>query len=341
MIYSILRMLLHVIILSSLWFLIQPVLLLQFRKAGSQFNRRMISKNIRSLRRTKAKKWFIYKHIDDLLFMTDRKYEPVVSVIRFTLRSIFISLVVGFSAMVTIGDLPNAFSDNPFLSNADLPGASEIAWKFPSVLALVMLVLPYLFLWSKHLRLRTKNSYDLLQVVKLVSKFASLSPDKALYQAAAVLPDDAGLKRQLITLSQTFTSYSDKEELHEETMRFAALIGTTFAVQFVNELIYAEIEGTRNLKESMFDLSNSMEVQRDAIINVQNNSQEAIQMGFYVNLFVFVATSGSLMYLLGIKVYMKLQFNTPTGMIFITSIVITFLFSFLISIFLSKPKLDY
>ncbi|OMD02055.1 hypothetical protein, partial [Paenibacillus odorifer] len=121
----------------------------------------------------------------------------------------------------------------------------------------------------------------------------------------------------------------------------SSAIGTTFALEFISDLLYAEKEGTRYLKSSLMLLNRSMEQQRETILTVKAGSRDAISLGLYGNLLVLVSTVGTFMYMLKPDVYFQLQFETTVGLSFLMVIVSGLFISFVISTILARPKLDY
>ncbi|MNV81339.1 hypothetical protein D3C71_1750000 [compost metagenome] len=142
-------------------------------------------------------------------------------------------------------------------------------------------------------------------------------------------------------LGAAFSNYSNEKELVEEAGRFSNAIGTTFALEFISDLLYAEKEGTRYLKSSLMLLNRSMEQQRETILTVKAGSRDAISLGLYGNLLVLVSTVGTFMYMLKPDIYFQLQFETTVGLSFLMVIVSGLFISFVISTILARPKLDY
>lgn len=186
-----------------------------------------------------------------------------------------------------------------------------------------------------------KASFELLDVVKILSKYTYLSVDVALVKTSNFLGDESVLKRPLRLLANTFANYSNEEELQFAANRFANSISTTFARVLISDLIYAEKEGTQFLSTSLLELNMSMEQQRETIITVKSANSDPITLGLYVNVLVLFAVVGTFMVMLGPSVYYKLQFQTKVGLYFLAFIIATLFLAFAVSMILSRPKLDY
>lgn len=338
--------LMHLLVVWGVWLLIRLLVLRHLHQLGQRidylFRRRITAFAHKSQRRDKG--WGLYRHLDDLLYFARKKYEPGTGVIRFTLGSLLLFAAVFLSAWLTIGELPGHMRfDNPFLAGADLEQGVPLegAWRFPLFLAAAASTMPYLRLRYASAQRRVKGSYDLLEVVKLSAKYTHLSVDALLAQTADSLAADNVLKSPLKQLGASFAAYGSEKELYEEAQRFAKAIGTTFAVEYVSDLLYAEKEGTLFLKPSLMQLNRSMEQQRETILAVKANSRDAISLGIYGNLVVLFASVGTFMFMLKPDVYFRLQFGTAVGMTFLTVIVGSLFVSFMIGAGLAKPKLDY
>jgi hypothetical protein len=263
---------------------------------------------------------------------------------RFVMRTGFLFLAVFLSCLLTLKELPGHMSfNNPFLEGISFGGQDQVkgAWRLPLFLALISASIPYLRMRYVYAQRKVRGSYDLLDVIKIAAKFTHLSVDAILSRTTDYLTEDNVLKVPLRLLGAAFANYSNESELNEEAERFAAAIGTTFAVEFVSDLLYCEKEGTRYLKSSLMTLNRSMEQQRETIMTVKAGSRDAISLGLYGNLVVLVSTVGTFMFMLKPDVYFKLQFETSVGLAFLMVIILGLFVSFIISTILARPKLDY
>lgn len=336
---NVIRLFLQLIILFGIWRLIKPII----ERGNSQARRkRDIRKNIKQRRAGALKiRNGIYRHLDDLLYLVQKGYTPGASVPRFFILTLFYFAGMFLLSFLLIRSLPSLINlNNPFLQNADNPALKK-AWQFPLYLATLTAFVPYLRLRYKYSVLQAKGSYDLLEVVKIYAKYCYLSIDVALQRTSEFLRPDNVLKDPLKSLSEGFANYQTTEELHTEAARFSRAVATTFSENFVFDLLNAEREGTTYLNASLLDLNQAMETQRETIMEVKANNRDAVALGLYVNLFTFVACVGSFMWLVSPRVYFKLQFQTPPGLIFLVAIISSFFIALILSALLAKPKLDY
>jgi hypothetical protein len=342
----ILRFVLHLLIVWGMWLLIKPLTERQLRQVGQKVDFRVkhklsiVGKRVRKV----EKRLWLYRHLDNLLYFVHRKYEPGISVMRFVIRTAIVFIAVFLSGLLTLSELPGRLSfNNPFLEGITFNEGQPFqgAWRFSLFIAVISATIPYFRMRYIYAQRKVRGSYDLLDVVKISTKFTHLSVDSILDRAADFLTDMNVLKGPLKLLAAAFSNYSNEKELVEEAGRFSNAIGTTFALEFISDLLYAEKEGTRYLKSSLMLLNRSMEQQRETILTVKAGSRDAISLGLYGNLLVLVSTVGTFMYMLKPDVYFQLQFETTVGLSFLMVIVSGLFISFVISTILARPKLDY
>lgn len=337
---------LHLLIAVGLWLMVKPLVERHLRQLGQKMDYRMglrISLFGKRVNATQKRMW-LYRHLDNLLYFVKRKYEPGNSVLRYVLLTGFLFIGVFLSGLLTLQELPGQLTfKNPFLEGISINDRIPVqgAWKLPLFVALISASIPYLRLRYMYAQRKVRGSYDLLDVIKIATKFTYLSVDAILSRTADFLTEDNVLKTPLKLLGIAFSNYSNERELVEEAGRFTEAIGTTFAVEFVSDLLYCEKEGTRYLKNSLMTLNRTMEQQRDTILTVKAGSRDAISLGLYGNLVVLVSSVGTFIYMLKPDVYFKLQFQTTIGLTFLMIIIAGLFVSFMISTILARPKLDY
>ncbi|AIQ39703.1 hypothetical protein [Paenibacillus sp. FSL R5-0912] len=346
LLYYIIQFVFHLLVAGGLWLLVKPLIERHLSQWGQKMDFRM---NLRmSLFGKKVsminKRMWLYRHLDDLLYFAHKRYEPGISVMRFVTRSGMLFTGIFLSVLLTLRELPGHMSfNNPFLEGIVLNEGTAVqdAWRLPLFLAILSASIPYLRMRYTYVQRKVRGSYDLLDVIKIATKFTHLSADSILSRTSDLLAGDNVLKTPLKLLGAAFANYSNERELNEEAGRFAGAIGTTFAVEFVSDLLYCEKEGTRYLKSSLMMLNRSMEQQRETILTVKASSRDAISLGLYGNLVVLVSSVGTFMYMLKPDVYFKLQFETTVGLTFMMVIIAGMFISFMISTILARPKLDY
>ncbi|CAH1217349.1 hypothetical protein PAECIP111892_04397 [Paenibacillus auburnensis] len=340
------RFVLHLLVAWGLWQMVRPLVERHLRQLGQSIDQHM--KLRRSLFRKRIskveKRLWLYRHLDDLLYFAHRKYEPGISVMRFVMRTAFLFIAVFLSTLLTLRELPGHMSfNNPFLEGISFGERQPVheVWRLPLFVAVIGGSIPYLRMRYNYAQRKVRGSYDLLDVIKIATKFTHLSADSILARTADLLTEENVLKTPLRLLSTAFANYCNEYELNEQAARFSDAIGTTFAIEFVSDLLYCEKEGTRYLKSSLMMLNRSMEQQRDTILTVKAGSRDAISLGLYGNLVVLVSSVGTFMYMLKPDVYFKLQFQTTVGLTFLMVIISGLFISFIISTILARPKLDY
>lgn len=332
---ALINCMLYGLVLAGLGGLVRPALEPFVKQQGRLWERRA---------RRGLARWsmieHLHRHLDPLLYLTRPDYEPGASVNRFLLRSVF-WFAGTWILMELAGELPlHLHTANPFLEGVQLE-QRPVSWGFACWVSIVVSLLPYVRLRLVFQRKQVQAGYDLLDVVKVLARYTHMSVDVALGSAADALAPANVLLRPLKMLALAFSSYGSERELHEETERFVTAIGTTFAVTFVSDVLYQHKEGGNALRTSLLGLSESMEEQRTAVREGRKGVYDAIALGSYGNVLVFLVTSSSMAYLLTWPVYWKLQFQTAVGLTFITIIGVSMIVSFVISSFLSHPKLDY
>ncbi|WP_036668365.1 hypothetical protein [Paenibacillus sp. HW567] len=346
LLFYMLRVAFHLLIAGGLWLLVKPLIERHLRQLGQKIDLGMslrISLFGKKVSSNKKRRW-LYRHLDDLLYFVHRKYEPGISVMRFSIRTLFLFSAIFISGLLTLRELPGHLSfSNPFLEGISFDDRLPVqgAWRFPLFVAMIAASVPYLRLRYGYTQRKVRGSYDLLDVIKIAAKFTHLSVDSILSKTADLLTEENVLKTALRLMGAAFANYSNERELTYEAERFARAIGTTFAVEFVSDLLYCEKEGTRYLKNTLMMLSRSMEQQRETILTVKAGSRDAISLGLYGNLVVLVSSVGTFIYMLKPDVYFKLQFQTSVGLTFLMVIISGLFISFMISTILARPKLDY
>lgn len=279
------------------------------------------------------------EHLDRMLYLTARHYQPGISSIRFLLRSFYLFLTVLVS-LGLVGDVPRLTYENPFLQT-EVSETTQLSGTLIVSVALVAGLMPYVVLRFRYHRNLIKGSYDLAEVIKILSRHAHLPVSFALRHTADSLPASNVLKRPVLILASAFSSYGSLRELKAETQRFARAIGTTFATQLAMDLLYAETEGGKNLKRSLLFLNQAIENQRQTILKAKDEARDAIALGLWVNLFVIVITSAVAVQFLTLRVFLKLLLQTNAGLSLFLVVLVSLIVSFLVSRVLARPKLDY
>lgn len=345
-VFYLMRFALHLLIVWGICLLVKPLMEQGVRHFAAQVNGHFIRrKKVLRLKAGGIPRYVpFYSHLDNLLYIARRNYEPGTTVLRFMVQSGLLAAAVFLSGLLTLRELPGHLAfHNPFLEGVSFDSGRPLrdGWRLPLFLAVLAGMLPYLRLRYAYAHKKVKGSYHLLDAVKIAAKFTHLPVDSLLGRTADYLDEDNVLVTPLKILSASFGNYSSEHELAAETQRFAKAVGTTFAVEFVSDLLYCEKEGGSYLKNSLMMLNRSMEQQRETILVVKANSRDAISLGLYGNLVVLFFSIGTFIYMLKPGVYFRLQFETRAGLAFLMVIVSGLFLSFVIGSVLAKPKLDY
>jgi hypothetical protein len=346
LLFYLLRFVLHLLIVRGIWLLVKPLVERNLRDFGQKIDFRIHQRmRVFGTRVSRMNKGlWVYRHLDNLLYFAHRKYEPGISVMWFLMRTVFLFTAVFLSGLLTLRELPGHLTfNNPFLDGMSFDKGlpADGTWRFPLYVACISATLPYFRMRYLYAQRKVRGSYDLLDAVKISTKFTHLPVDVLLMRTADFLTAENVLKTPLRLLGTAFANYSNERELHEEAGRFSRTIGTTFAVEFISDLLYSEKEGGLYLKNSLMMLNRSMEQQRETILTVKAGSRDAISLGLYGNLVVLVASVGTFIYMIRPDVYFRLQFQTSVGLTFLVVILTGLFVSFVISTILAKPKLDY
>lgn len=313
-----------------IWLLLERYFRLRRHRIRHRFRQRIEGSH--------SSRLWIFRHLDKLLFLTAKDFQSGISSFRFLMRCLYLFLAT-FLTLLLVGEYPTFMSSNPFVDSNIV--MTDISWTAMGIISLVVGFLPYIFLRFRYHRNVVKSSYDLADVIKIMSRHAHFAISPALRRTADDLPASNVLRRPLYILSDLFSSYSSHEELQAEALRFSSSIGTTFAMQFIMDLLSFEKDGIKNLKTSLLFLNETMELQRQAILKVKEQNQDAISLGLWVNAFVILLVSGFGVYYLTPNVFFKLLFQTNLGLYLLVFMLFSFVLSFLVSLLLSRPKLDY
>ena len=332
---AIIELVLTGVALAGLWGILSPAL----QPYAKRWRQR--ARLLASLGKEKATGGRLYRHVDRMLYLVQPNYEAVTSAYRFFALTAFVFLATFFAVYVaTSGATVPITTGNPFLRNIEETGSLKIGMGFAFIVAAISAGVPYLVLRIRYLSKSVQAGYDLVEVVKTLTRFAHLAIDTALTKTAESLPERNVLKRPLKLLAFTMTAHTYEGELNRETERFVRSIGTTFAIAFVSEVLFVYRTGG-SYYEAMTRLVEAMESQWIAVRNAQKEAADAIQMGAWGNLIVTVAICAGTAFVLSWPVYAKLQFQTAIGAGFFVFVVIGILISLIVSLILSRPRLDF
>lgn len=272
----------------------------------------------RRLFAVKYREYGLIRHLDRLMLLATRHYRPMESAIRFCLFCLLAAAAL-FALLVIY-----------------------LSWQLSLVIAIMFGIgIPYLILRIRHAERGVRASYDLAEVIKLLSRYAHLPVHTALKRTAENLSDQSVLKRPVMVLTDAFSSYGSPDELQQEAFRFASTIGTTFATQLVMELIHAENDGSKHLSRSLKFINEAMESQRNVVLNVKKENRDAIALGVWVNLVVIAILSWSTASFLTWGTFFRLLTQTEIGVILSLTVACTLVIAFFVGRILSRPKLDY
>lgn len=331
----VLKWLLYLLALGGLWGLMSPLLRPQLRRTRERV--RLLTK-LGKERLTSSR---LFHRLDQMLFLVQKKYEPGISVYRFFSFSGFWFAATLFTVFFFTSQLPMVLAtSNPFLPSSERVGDVRLGAAFSVFVALIAACIPYLVLRVRYLSRKVKAGYDLLDIVKTMPRFSHLALDTALQKTADVLPEGNVLKKPLKMFVFTLSGHTFPEELHREGERLIQIIDTTFGIVFVTNILYAYRTGG-NVEDFLYRLQESMEEQLIAVHNAKKDVGDAIAMGAYGNVVAIVGVDVALGYMLGWSIYLRLQFQTVVGVQMFGMVMVTTLASLIISLLLSRPKLDY
>lgn len=258
MIPFLIEILFHIIIAYGLWMLIEPFFNSSYQTLSKRFDyRRSIKNRVISKQQSKGKKKkstsLIISHLEDLLYLGSKNYQPGASVVLFFMGTGFLMIAVFFIVLLTLRELPLHLNfSNSFIiddgSTKDTRPLQAI-WRVSLLLAIIAGTFPYLRLRYRFAHKKNKASYDLLEVIKIYAKFGYLNVSGALSQTATLLTPKNVLQRPVFVLSEVFASYTDEYELNTGIQRFASTIDTTFSNIFVSNLMFAERKATTSWLE--------------------------------------------------------------------------------------------
>lgn len=281
-----------------------------------------------------AKHSFFYRHLDQLLYLA----RGTKSVNRY----LYIAggLFVGTFTVTFLISADMPIRGNIFVRENLSIGTAQTQFLFAALSAVIAVVMQYVILRILAFFRQRKAGYDLLIVVKTLPQFSELSIEQALLLTADQIGRGNLLQKPLRMLSYVLSSYNKTSELEQETQRFISAVGTTFAVAFISDIVYAHQTGTP-WHESMFALGDAMELRLSFILDAQKNMSDAIHTGLWGNAVSLIGICGGLVWLLGWPVYASLQFRTASNMLLFMVTLISILAAMIVSLYLIKPALDY
>ncbi len=281
-----------------------------------------------------------FTHLETMLYLVAKNYEPVASVYRFFILTLLLFVGSFFTIFFFTSELTLTLTtSNPF-GNMETMGNVNLGKGFSLFISSLVATTPYLFLRVRYISRKVKAGYDLLELLKVMSRHSHLAVDTALSRTADELPISNVLKRPLKLLSFSFTSYMYEEELGREAERFVRVIGSTFAVSFAADIIH-EYKTGGGMGRSLETLIASMESQLFNILEGKSEMSDAIHLGTWINMISIIVICGGTAMSIGWSNYARLQFQTVQGVVFLGLIFISTMASFVIGLFLNKPRLDY
>jgi len=281
-----------------------------------------------------------FSHIESMLYLVSKDFEPVASVYRFFSFTLLLFVGSFFTLYFFTSELTLTLTtSNPF-GDMDTMGNLKLGIGFSIFISFLVASIPYLVLKVRYMSRKVKAGYDLLELLKVMSRHAHLSVDTALSRTADELPSSNVLKRPLKLLSFSFTSYTFEDELFREAERFVRVIGSTFAVSFASDIIH-EFKTGGGMGKPLESLISSMEGQLLNILEGKSEMSDAIHLGTWINMISIIVICGGTAISIGWSNYARLQFQTVQGVVFLGLILISTMASFIIGLFLNKPKLDY
>lgn len=282
-----------------------------------------------------------FEQLERMLYLVSKKYEESVSVYRFFMLTTLVFVMTFITVYIfTSGLSINISNSNPFASSSSLQPNIKVNIGFSLFISLIALSMPYLVLRVRYAAKIVRAGYDLLDVLKILSKHSHLAVDTALSRTADELLVTNVLKQPLKLLSFTFASYTYERELQVELQRFVKVIDTTFAISFATDLAHTYMSGG-HMQHFLNSLIESMENQLLVINEAKKEFADGISLGKWINLFSVIIVCGGTSAMIGWSVYSKLQFQTSQGILAAGFIILSILISFVTSLILSKPRLDY
>jgi hypothetical protein len=279
----------------------------------------------------------LYKHLGDLLYLRRKKMTPG----RFLYLTVLWFIGVMLVSYVLTTKFPAMLpSSNTFAGSRIQVGNELIGGLVSFLFALCSIGIRYFYLRISAYYQEVQAGYELYEVVKMLPRFTNLSIDDALLKTSEQLGSKNLLYRPLQLLSFCLTNYTRADELDQETKRFIKTVGTTFAIAFISDMLYAHRTGS-DWRESLVKLGSAMELRIMTTLEAKKGFSEAINMGLWGNWVSLIGIIGGLSYMVGVRVYAGLQFQTFTGSSLMILVLITIFAGMIVALYLRKPRLDY
>lgn len=324
----------------GIWMILKPIIQPTVAYSGRKIRLRVINSGKALQRRKQIIS--IFRHLDKYLYL--KKDYDESSVVRFIIQTIAVFLISLFVSFMTIGDMPNQINfSNPFQDGVILSNDGQFFWQIPLVISFVISSIPYLYLRYQYARKHIQASYDLLEVAKLMLRHSNnnYAAYESLKLTADLLSKDNVLRKPLYILSNAFMSYASENDLQINLKRFESAIDTTFSTMFVHALLFGMHEGRKQLSKSLQAIVVNMENQMSMVLETYRKARDPIVLGRYGGIITLILVVPTAAFSLGWDVFFALLFKTKTGLILFTVIMLCLFISFLVSVALSKPRLDY
>ncbi|MBJ6360496.1 hypothetical protein ACFOQM_04105 [Paenibacillus sp. GCM10012307] len=289
-------------------------------------------------RKEAVKQSSLIQHFDEVMFLLTGK--PNQSNRYFFYNGIL--FITSFFIMLLITtEIPMRLpSTNGPFGSFQMSGSRGAGVLFSLIVAVIVVIVGYLILRLQYHFRKIKSGYDLLEIVKILPRFADLQIPEAMIRTADEVHASNLLRKQLKILAFTVSNYSSEAELKMETNRFIKSVSTTFAIAFISDMLFSLRSGTP-WRESLVSLGDSMETRLSAILEVKKELSGAIHMGTWGNPAAIILVCGAVALTIGFPVYAGLQFRTSLGITLLTIILCACVGTMILSFLVMKPPLDY
>lgn len=212
------------------------------------------------------------------------------------------------------------------------------------IVTVACVFLPYIFLRTKLQQIRVNISHEgeaLVTEILNNYKIQHYNIKEAIEQTAFTITEAPHSKKMLFDLAKSLNTAATKEEIKAALDLFKYSIGTSWANILASNIYFAQVEGTK-ITNSLTDLTDAIMKARKAVeMNRRENTEGLLILKWMVPIgFVLTIIGADKFFDIPFKEFCYYQFQTPSGINWFLGLVGMYIASIIISIFLSKTKMD-
>ena len=212
------------------------------------------------------------------------------------------------------------------------------------IVMVACIFMPYIFLRTKLQQIRVNISHEgetLVTEILNNYKIQHYNIREAVEQTALTITEAPHSKKMMFDLAKNLNTAASAEETKAALDLFKYSIGTSWANILASNIYFAQVEGTK-ITNSLTDLTDAIMKARKAVeMNRRENTEGLMILKWMVPIgFVLTIIGADKFFDIPFKEFCYYQFQSPTGLNWFLGLVGMYIASIVISIFLSKSKMD-